>query len=171
MSSASIAVYRIQAACFVGRGDGKLAQRVREFQQLRGLGMLRDNRVGVREGSPYCAPSPWSMQRADSGKKWQKRSGSIRGALYVLFTALIEAVIYRKVDFVRLLLKHGATVDDHLYRGMSVLQYAEKNAEGEDPRGKEILEMIRSAPRMDRGWRKSNETLDIETLWDQGDCT
>lgn len=47
MSSASIAVYRIQAACFVGRGDGKLAQRVREFQQLRGLGMLRDNRVGV----------------------------------------------------------------------------------------------------------------------------
>jgi len=91
MSSASIAVYRIQAACFVGRGDGKLAQRVREFQQLRGLGMLRDNRVGVREGSPYCAPSPWSMQRADSGKKWQKRSGSIRGALYVLFTALIEA--------------------------------------------------------------------------------
>jgi len=81
-------------------------------------------------------------------------------------TALIEAVIYRKVDFVRLLLKHGATVDDHLYRGMSVLQYAEKNAEGEDPRGKEILEMIRSAPRMDRGWRKSNETLDIETLWD-----
>ncbi len=49
MSSASIAVYRIQAACFVGRGDGKLAQRVREFQQLRGLGMLRDNRVGVIE--------------------------------------------------------------------------------------------------------------------------
>ena len=56
MSSASIAVYRIQAACFVGRGDGKLAQRVREFQQLRGLGMLRDNRVGIaaRSASPTC---------------------------------------------------------------------------------------------------------------------
>ena len=72
MSSASIAVYRIQAACFVGRGDGKLAQRVREFQQLRGLGMLRDNRVGVKGRRLQYALARVLAQLGDSGKKRAK---------------------------------------------------------------------------------------------------
>lgn len=82
-------------------------------------------------------------------------------------TALIEAVKYRKLDFVRLLLKHGATVDDHLYRGFSVLQYAEQNAKHDDPAAREILELIRTAPRKESGWKKSREVEHLERLWRQ----
>jgi len=82
-------------------------------------------------------------------------------------TALIEAVKYRKLDFVRLLLKHGATVDDHLYRGFSVLQYAEQNAKHDDPAALEILELIRTAPRKESGWKKSQEVEHLERLWKQ----
>ncbi len=80
-------------------------------------------------------------------------------------TALMDAVKYRRIDLVRLLLKHGATVDDHLYRGLNVLQYAEKEAANGDPVAREILELIRTAPRQDRGWKKSRDTEALEQLW------
>ena len=80
-------------------------------------------------------------------------------------SALIAAVESRRLDLVRLLLDHGATVDDHRYRGLSVFQYAAKNAAGDDPAAKEILELIAQAPRVDRRWQKSAETEAIEEIW------
>lgn len=80
-------------------------------------------------------------------------------------TALIEAVNDRNLEAVRLLLKHGATVDDHLYRGKSVFQYAEQQAERDSPKAREILELIRQAPKVDRGWQKSRDTKAMEDIW------
>jgi hypothetical protein len=80
-------------------------------------------------------------------------------------TALISAVEFGALDFVRLLLKYGATVDDHPYRGFSVLQYAEKRAAHDAPNAKEILKLIRQAPKVDRGWQKSRDTETTEQLW------
>lgn len=81
-------------------------------------------------------------------------------------TALIEAVMYSKVDFVRQLLKYGATVDGHPYRGMSVLQHAEKGADSGSDEAREILELIRAATKVDRGWEKSRETEGVEKVWE-----
>ena len=80
-------------------------------------------------------------------------------------SALIAAVESRRLDLVRLLIEHGATVDDHPYRGFSVFQYAERNAAGDDPDAKKILELIVQAPRVDRRWKKSAETEAIEEIW------
>lgn len=80
-------------------------------------------------------------------------------------TALIAAVESGQPELVRLLLDHGATVDDHLYRGFSVVQYAERNAAHDDPAAKKIPELIKQAPRVDRGWKKSAQTESIENIW------
>lgn len=79
-------------------------------------------------------------------------------------TALIEAVLHRNPDVARLLLKHGATVDDHPYRGLSIVQQAEKQAAADDAKAVEVLELIRQAPRRDRQWQKSKETEVFEGL-------
>lgn len=80
-------------------------------------------------------------------------------------TALIVAVNDQNLEAVRLLLKHRATVDDHLYRGKSVRQYAEQQAERDSPKAREILELIRQAPKVDRGWQKSRDTKAMEDIW------
>jgi ankyrin repeat protein len=79
-------------------------------------------------------------------------------------TALIEAVLHRNPDVARLLLKHGATVDDHPYRGLSIVQQAEKQAADGDAKALEVLSLIRQAPRLDRQWQKSKETEAFEGL-------
>lgn len=80
-------------------------------------------------------------------------------------TALISAVEFGQLDAVRLLLKYGGTVDDHLYRGYSVFQYAERNAAQQHRDAEEILTLIRQAPRQERDWKKSPSTENLEQLW------
>lgn len=65
-------------------------------------------------------------------------------------TALIEAVRYRNLEAVRLLLQSGAVIDNHLYRGKSVIQYAEDIAKNSSSEELAILKLIRGAPRARR---------------------
>lgn len=79
-------------------------------------------------------------------------------------TALIEAVTWSSLERVRLLLDHGATVDRHLYRGQSIFDIAEEKVRDGGKDASEILDLIRSAPFNESGWRKPKDVELMERL-------
>ena len=80
-------------------------------------------------------------------------------------TALIESVLYRRLEHVKLLLQHGATVDTHLYKGRHVLEIAQAQSEKGDDVAKEINRLIEAAPRSTTQWEKSKEVETFEGFW------
>ena len=80
-------------------------------------------------------------------------------------TALISAVDDASLERVQLLLMHGATVDDHRYRGRSIFAIAQARLSSENADAAEIARLIESAPRSASGWKKSAEVERLESLW------
>ena len=80
-------------------------------------------------------------------------------------SALISAVDDASLERVELLLKHGATVDDHRYRGRNIFEIARAKLSGDNADAEKIVRLIESAPRSASGWKKSAEVERIEALW------
>lgn len=79
-------------------------------------------------------------------------------------SALISAVDDANLERVELLLKHGATVDDHRYRGRSIFEIAQANQSKGNADTAKILRLIENAPRSASGWRKSADIERTELL-------
>ena len=79
-------------------------------------------------------------------------------------SALISAVDDASLERVELLLKHGATVDDHRYRGRDIFEIAQANQSRENADAAKILRLIDGAPRSASGWKKSAEVERMESL-------
>ncbi|MBP1682146.1 MAG: ankyrin repeat protein 50-like [Proteobacteria bacterium] len=79
-------------------------------------------------------------------------------------SALISAVDDANLERVELLLKHGATVDDHRYRGRSIFEIARANQSMDNPDAAKILRLIEGAQRSASGWKKSAEVERVESL-------
>ena len=80
-------------------------------------------------------------------------------------SALISAVDDVSLERVELLLKHGATVDDHRYRGRDIFEIARAKLSGENANAEKIVRLIEGAPRSANRWKKSADVERIETLW------
>ncbi len=80
-------------------------------------------------------------------------------------TALIASVNYGKLAQVQLLLKAGATVDDHPYKGQTIFDIANENSANGRGDTKEIARLIQAAPRTTSTWQKSKEVQRWEDMW------
>lgn len=80
-------------------------------------------------------------------------------------TALISAVDDAALERVELLLKHGATVDDHRYRGRNIFEIAQAKLSTDDADAAKIAQLIENAPRAASVWKKSAEVERLESLW------
>lgn len=80
-------------------------------------------------------------------------------------TALISAVDDASLERVELLLRHGASVDDHRYRGRCIFEIARSKLSKDNADAAKILRLIEAAPRSASNWQKSVEVERIETLW------
>ncbi len=79
-------------------------------------------------------------------------------------TALISAVGDVNLERVQLLLKHGATVDAHRYRGRSVFEIADANLAKGTTDAQEIHRLVQAAPRTASEWKKPAEAQQMEML-------
>lgn len=80
-------------------------------------------------------------------------------------TALINSVQYGKLEHVKLLLQHGATVDTHLYKGRTIYEIAQAQSENGGDEAKEINRLIQAAQRSTTQWEQSKEVQTLEGLW------
>ena len=80
-------------------------------------------------------------------------------------SALISAVDDTSLERVELLLKHGATVDDHRYRGRNIFEIARAKLSIDNPDALRIVQLIEAAPRSASNWKKSAEVERIEAQW------
>jgi len=80
-------------------------------------------------------------------------------------TALINSVLYRRLEHVKLLLQHGATVDTHLYKDRTIYEIALTQSEKSGDEAKEINQLIQTAPHSTTKWEKSKEVKSLEGLW------
>ena len=80
-------------------------------------------------------------------------------------TALINSVLYYRLDHVKLLLQHGATVDEHRYKGRSVFEIAKATTVKGGDDAKEINRLIQAAPRSTTKWEKSKAVEALEGFW------
>ena len=80
-------------------------------------------------------------------------------------SALISAVDDASLERVELLLRHGATVDDHRYRGHNIFEIARAKLSMDNADAAKILRLIEVAPRSASNWKKSAEVERIEALW------
>jgi hypothetical protein len=80
-------------------------------------------------------------------------------------TALITSVQDGKLEQVQLLLKYGATVDEHPYKGKSIFEIAEDKLSWKTKEVKEIHRLIQAAPRTTSNWKKPADVEALESLW------
>lgn len=80
-------------------------------------------------------------------------------------TALINSVLYHRLEHVRLLLKHGATVDEHRYKGLTIFEMAKANTVKGGDDAQEIGQLIQAAPRTASTWEKPANSQQLENLW------
>jgi ankyrin repeat protein len=80
-------------------------------------------------------------------------------------TALISSVQDGKLEQVQLLLKHGATVDEHRYKGKNIFEIAEEKLSWKTVETKEIYRLIQTAPRSESHWKKPADVQQLEGLW------
>lgn len=80
-------------------------------------------------------------------------------------TALITSVQDGKLEQVQMLLKYGATVDEHPYKGKSIFEIAEEKLSWKTAEAKEIHRLIQAAPRSESHWKKPADVEQLENLW------
>ena len=80
-------------------------------------------------------------------------------------TALINSVQYGRLEHVKLLLQHGATVDTHLYKGRHIYETAHALSEKGGDVAKEINRLIQAAPHSTTKWEKSKAVDALEGFW------
>lgn len=81
------------------------------------------------------------------------------------YTALIGAVEDGNLERVKLLLKYGATVDEHFYKGKNIFEIAEEKLSRGTADAKEIHRLIQAAPRIVSNWKKPADVERMERLW------
>lgn len=80
-------------------------------------------------------------------------------------TALISAVGDGDLERVKLLLKHGATVDEHPYKGKNIFEIAEEKLSRGTADAKEIHRLIQAAPRIESNWKKPADVVHMEKFF------
>ena len=81
-------------------------------------------------------------------------------------SALISAVEDGNLERVKLLLKHGATVDEHRYRGRNIFEIAEaKRLSRQTDDAQEIYRLIQAAPRIESHWEKPADIVQMEKFF------
>ncbi|HIJ89723.1 MAG: ankyrin repeat domain-containing protein [Desulfobulbaceae bacterium] len=79
-------------------------------------------------------------------------------------TALMSSVQDANLAQVQLLLEHGATIDDHPYRGKNIFEYAEAKRQHGGADAEKIYSLIQNALRQDSHWQKNRQTETMEML-------
>jgi len=80
-------------------------------------------------------------------------------------TALISSVQDGKLEQVKLLLKYGATVDSHPYKGKTIFEIAKDKLSWKTAEVKKIHRLIQAAPRKESNWKKPADVEALEGLW------
>lgn len=80
-------------------------------------------------------------------------------------TALISAVDDGNLERVKLLLKHGATVDEHRYKEKNIFEIAEEKLSRGTADTKEIYRLIQAAPRIVSNWKKPADVERMEKFF------